>query len=76
MGSLALAPTEQRIVDLPEVVAYARAPFLFVTTSPNGRTESDLNVIGVANPDLMRTVDRPMVLAGRLPDPTIRPRSR
>ena len=68
-GSLALAPTEQRIVDLPEVVAYARAPFLYVTTSPNGRSEGDLNVIGVADPDLMRTVDRPMVLAGRLPDP-------
>ena len=28
--------------------------YLYVTTSPDGRTESDLNVIGVANPDLMR----------------------
>ena len=68
-GSLALAPTEQRIVELPEVVAYARAPFLYVTTSPDGRSDGDLNVIGVANPALMHSVDRPMVLAGRLPNP-------
>ena len=51
------------------MIAYACAPFLYVTTSPNGRSEGDLNVIGVANPALMHSVDRPMVLAGRLPDP-------
>jgi hypothetical protein len=67
--SLAMATPEQRVVQLPQVAAYFRAPYLFVTTARNGSHSGVLNVIGDANADLYRTVDRPMVVAGRLPDP-------
>ena len=69
-GSLALPPVAQRIVDLPQVVAHFRSPYLFVTTRRTGRTNSDLSVIGDADPDFLRRVDRPMVLSGRLPGPS------
>ena len=68
-NSLALAPLEQHVVDLPQVVAYFRAPYLFLTPDPRGHNNGSLNAIGVANADLFRTVDRPLVIAGRLPDP-------
>ncbi len=68
-NSLALAPLERRVVDLPQVVAYFRAPYLFLTPDPSGHNNGSLNAIGVANADLFRTVDRPLVIAGRLPDP-------
>ena len=68
-SSLALAPLEQRVVDLPQVVAYFRAPYLFLTPDPTGQLNGSLNAIGVANADLFRTVDRPLVIAGSLPDP-------
>ena len=67
--SLALTPTEQGIVDLPEVAAYFRAPYLYLTTHHGGRTSSDLGIIGVANRDLLRSTDRPLILSGHLPDP-------
>ena len=69
-GSLALPPVAQRIVNLPQVVAHFRSPYLFVTTRSTGRTNSDLSVIGDADPDFLRRVDRPMVLSGRLPGPS------
>ncbi len=68
-SSLALAPLEQRVVDLPQVVAYFRAPYLFLTPDPSGQLNGSLNAIGVANADLFRTVDRPLVITGSLPDP-------
>ena len=64
--SLALPGPIQRVVKLPQVAASFRAPYLFVSSERNGRA---LNVIGDADADLYRSVDRPMVLAGRLPDP-------
>jgi ABC-type lipoprotein release transport system permease subunit len=70
--SLALPPAEQRVVELPEVVAHFRAPYLFLAADPTG-TENNvgaLNPIGAADPDLFRRADRPMILAGRLPDPS------
>ena len=54
-NSLALAPLEQRIVDLPQVVAYFRAPYLFLTPDPSGHLNGSLNTIGAANADLFRT---------------------
>jgi ABC-type lipoprotein release transport system permease subunit len=65
--SLALTPVEQRIVDLPQVEAYFRSAFLFLATDPSGSL--DLNPLASADASLYRTVDRPLLLAGRLPDP-------
>lgn len=68
--SLALAPVEQQVVDLPEVAAYFRAPYLFVTTDPTRNDSSRrINVVGVADAALFRTVDRPILVSGHLPDP-------
>jgi FtsX-like permease family len=68
-NSLALAPVEQRVVDLPQVASYFRAPYLFLATKPTGSHVGDLNVLGPADPDLFRSIDRPLIIAGRLPDP-------
>jgi hypothetical protein len=68
-GSLALSPIEQRIVDLPQVAAYFRAPYLYLTSDRTGRNPTDVAVIGAADPDLLRGVDRPLLLAGHLPSP-------
>ncbi|HWF15446.1 MAG TPA: FtsX-like permease family protein [Acidimicrobiales bacterium] len=67
--SLALAPAEQRVLHLPQVAAFFRAPYLFFSQSPAGSDTSQVNVLGDADADLYRRVDRPMVLAGRLPQP-------
>ena len=71
--SLALAPAERKIVDLPQVAGYFRAPYLFLTpdrTGSNAARDADqVNVIGDADRDLYRSVDRPLVVTGRLPDP-------
>jgi ABC-type lipoprotein release transport system permease subunit len=59
-------------VELPEVVAHFRSPYLFLTTDPTGRVNNvgGLNTFGSADRDLFRRVNRPMVVAGRLPDPS------
>jgi ABC-type lipoprotein release transport system permease subunit len=68
--SLSLPPAAQRVVDLPQVVAHYRSPYLYLTPDPTGRHAlGTLNAIGVADRDLFRTVGRPMVLSGQLPDP-------
>ena len=67
--SLSLLPAERRVVDLPQVAQYFRAPYLFVTSSRAGYTGQSLNAIGAADTALFRTVDRPLVVAGTLPDP-------
>ena len=67
--SLALAPAERRVVDLPQVAAWFRAPYLYLTTDRSGANTRSMNVIGAADKALFRTVDRPLVVAGRLPDP-------
>ena len=68
-NSLALAPPERRVVHLPQVAASFRSPYLFLSTARNGASGMRLNVIGDVDADLYRKVDRPMLLAGRLPDP-------
>jgi hypothetical protein len=67
--SLSLLPVEKRVVDLPQVAQHFRAPYLYLTSSPTGYTGTSLNAIGAANAALFRTVDRPLVVAGELPDP-------
>jgi len=68
--SRALPPVAQRIVDLPQVIAHFRAPYLFLTSDRTGRKAGDISAIGVEDADMFRRVDRPLVLAGHLPDPT------
>jgi hypothetical protein len=68
--SLALPPAAQRVVDLPQVVAHYREPYLYLTPDATGRSAlGTLNVLGVADADEFRSVNRPMLLSGRLPDP-------
>jgi ABC-type lipoprotein release transport system permease subunit len=68
-NSLSLQPFERRVVDLPQVAHYFRAPYLYLTPSRTGSTDQPLNAIGAADSTLYRTVDRPLVVAGQLPDP-------
>ena len=51
--------------DLPQVAAFSRAPYLYLTTRRQGREASDLTVIGVANQS-SPTLDGP-------PDGLVRP---
>ncbi len=68
-NSLNLLPVERRVVDLPQVAQYFRAPYLYLTPDPTGSNSQVLNPIAAADTALFRTVDRPLVVAGRLPDP-------
>ncbi len=68
-SSLALSPAEKRVVDLPQVVAHFQSPYLFLTTDPTGHNTDNINSIGSSDAALYRTVDRPLVVAGHLPDP-------
>ena len=67
--SLAPFGAERRVVDLPQVVAYFRSPYLFLGTNRAGHNTGGLNPIGAADAALHRSVDRPLVVAGHLPDP-------
>ena len=68
--SLAPDPVAQRVLALPQVEGYVRGPFLFTTTDRRGETPATLSVTGIASADALRTVDRPLVLAGHLPAAT------
>jgi FtsX-like permease family len=68
-SSLSMAAAEERVVHLPQVAAYFRAPYLFLTAHRSDGAPVAINVIGDADTALYRTVDRPLVVAGRLPDP-------
>jgi hypothetical protein len=68
-SALAPDPIAARVVALPQVAAFFRAPFLYIATDPSGNRPSTLTVTGALDPSFMRTVDRPLVLAGRLPPP-------
>ena len=67
--SLGLLPAEKQVVALPQVAQYFRAPYLYLTSSAAGYTGQSLNAIGAADAGLFRTVDRPLVIAGKLPSP-------
>jgi hypothetical protein len=67
--SLALPSLVQKIVELPPVAAHFRAPYLYLTSDRTGRKTGDISAIGVEDADMFRKVDRPLVLAGHLPDP-------
>lgn len=65
--SLRPPPYTNGILSLPQVATYGRAMYLFTTT--NGDRAGVVNTFGLVDPALARHMDRPVVLAGRLPDP-------
>lgn len=67
--SLELLPGEQRVVDLPQVAEHFQMPYLYLTSSRSGFSGASLNAIGASDSSLFRSVDRPMVVAGHLPNP-------
>jgi hypothetical protein len=67
--SLAVPPLARKIVHLPQVVAHFRAPYLYLTSDRTGRKAADISAVGVEDADMFRKVDRPLVLAGHLPNP-------
>ena len=65
--SLAPDPVARAVLSLPMVASWARAPFLYLTADPAG--PSAMTAIGVPDAAFLRTQDRPLLLAGRLPSP-------
>lgn len=65
--STALSPTERKVVGLPLVAAWFRLPQLNLFTDPAGRSSVNLQVMASPDADFFHRVDRPLVLAGRLP---------
>lgn len=68
-SSLAPDPVARAVVSLPQVVSWARSPFLYLTTDAAGGP-STLTAVGAADAAYFRTEDRPLVLFGHLPAPT------
>jgi hypothetical protein len=68
--SLAPPPYAQRVVRLPQVATYFRKLYLFMVPGrARGSSLGSLNVFGAADASMFRGVDRPVIVAGRLPDP-------
>ncbi|HET6965396.1 MAG TPA: FtsX-like permease family protein [Acidimicrobiales bacterium] len=67
--SSALPPVAQRVVNLPEVAAWYRLPEVDLTPDPSGKSLAGLDVLASPDADFFHRVDRPMLLAGRLPTP-------
>lgn len=65
--SVAPAPYTSGVLSLPEVAAYYRVLYLFTTT--NGDPAGVVNTFGLVDPFVTRQVDKPFVVAGRLPGP-------
>jgi ABC-type lipoprotein release transport system permease subunit len=57
---------EGKILSLPEVESSTRLPYLMADT--DGTMASDTALFGVSNDAALRSIDRPLLLAGRLPD--------
>ncbi|HWS48043.1 MAG TPA: FtsX-like permease family protein, partial [Acidimicrobiia bacterium] len=68
--SLAPLPVEARVLRLPQVASFQREMFLFASVRPIFDASSNLNVIATADAQGYRTLDRPLIVAGRVPDPT------
>ena len=50
--------------------AWFEAPYLFMATDPSGSDVGTLNPSGFSTAEVLRDVDRPLVVAGHLPDPS------
>jgi ABC-type lipoprotein release transport system permease subunit len=58
---------EQKILSLPQVESTTRLPYLMADT--DGSMASDTALFGAVNDAALHSMDRPQLLAGRLPDP-------
>ncbi|HET6965397.1 MAG TPA: ABC transporter permease [Acidimicrobiales bacterium] len=67
-GSLSAPPYTRGVLSLPQVESWYRVLYLF--TSTEGDRAGVVNTFGVVDPAATRSVDRPLVVAGRLPDPS------
>ena len=67
--SLAPLPGTARVLRLPQVAAYSRMPYLFFSVSPSGAGLGSVNVTASADVQGFRTIDRPLMVAGRFPSP-------
>ncbi len=67
--SLAPLPAAARVLRLPEVAAFMRTPYLFLSANPSGSGTGSINVTASADNQGFRAIDRPLMIAGRFPDP-------
>jgi MacB-like periplasmic core domain/FtsX-like permease family len=67
--SLAPLPAAARVLRLPEVAAFMRTPYLFFSASASGADVGSVNVTASADVQGYRAIDRPLMAAGRFPDP-------
>jgi hypothetical protein len=67
--SLAPYGAVRRIVSLPQVTAWFQAPYLFMATDRSGADVGSLNPFAFSTGEALRDLDRPLVVAGHLPNP-------
>ena len=67
--SLAPLPVAARVLRLPEVAAFMRTPYLFLSSNPSGSNVGSVNVFASADAQGYRAIDRPLMVAGRFPAP-------
>lgn len=67
--SLAPLPAARQVLRLPQVAAYLRLFYLFFSSSRSGFGVGSVNVFASADAQGFRAIDRPLMVAGRLPDP-------
>ena len=59
----------REVLALPQVAAAGRSPFVFMVPSRKGGALGDVNPFAAADAQMLHTIDRPFVVAGRLPEP-------
>ena len=61
--------TRARVQSLPEIAHVGRDPYLFMSPDPSGDGVGDINPFAAADDEMFRTIDRPLLLRGRLARP-------
>jgi hypothetical protein len=69
VGARAMAIRSQ-FASLPQVASAGRAPYIFLAANKRGSDIGGVNAFAAADPQMFRTIERPRVLSGRLPDPS------
>jgi hypothetical protein len=59
----------KKVLALPQVAAAGRSPYLFMVPSRTGGALGQVNPFAAADLQMLHAIDRPLVVAGRLPDP-------